>query len=74
LKNKQSFIEGNEKEELWSKLKISYEYLDKQRQNLFLDITYFLGGLKISTICQAWSGDYLHPKFELQNLQHRSLI
>jgi hypothetical protein len=21
-----------------------------------------------------WSGDYLHPKFELQNLQHRSLI
>jgi hypothetical protein len=34
----------------------------------------FLGGLKISTICQMWSGYYLHPKFELQNLQHKYLI
>jgi len=41
---------------------------------MFLDIACFFRGLKISTICRAWSGDYLHPKFELQNLQHRSLI
>jgi len=33
-----------------------------------------LGGLKISTICQVWSGDYLNPKFKLQNLQHISLV
>ncbi len=74
LKSWQSFTGGNENEELWSKLKISYEYLDKQHQNMFLDIAYFLGGLKINTICRAWSGDYFHPKFGLQNLQHRSLI
>jgi hypothetical protein len=48
--------------------------LDKQHQNLFLDIACFLGGLKINTICRVWSGDYLYPKFGLQNLQHRSLI
>jgi hypothetical protein len=30
--------------------------------------------LKVSTICRAWSGDYLHPKLGLQNLQHRFLI
>jgi protoporphyrinogen oxidase len=41
---------------------------------MFLDIACFLGGLKISTICRVWSGDYLNHKFELQNLQHRSLI
>jgi hypothetical protein len=74
LKSGQSFTGGNENEELWSKLKISYEYLDKQHQNMFLDIACFLGGLKISTICRAWNGNYLHPKFALQNLQHRSLI
>ncbi|KAH8939442.1 hypothetical protein BDL97_15G037500 [Sphagnum fallax] len=74
LKSGQSFTGGNENEELWSKLKISYEYLDKQHQNMFLDIACFLGGLKISTICRIWSGDYLHPKSGLQNLQHRSLI
>ncbi len=74
LKSGQSFTGGNDNEELWSKLKISYEYLDKQHQNMFLDIACFFGGLKISTICRAWSGDYLHQKFELQNLQHRSLI
>jgi energy-coupling factor transporter ATP-binding protein EcfA2 len=74
LKSGQSFTGGNDNEKLWSKLKISYDYLDKQHQNMFLDIACFLGGLKINTICRVWSGDYLHPKFELQNLQHRSLI
>jgi hypothetical protein len=74
LKSGQSLTGGNENEELWSKLKISYEYLDKEYQSMFLDIACFLGGLKISTICRAWNGDYLHPKFSLQYLQHRSLI
>jgi energy-coupling factor transporter ATP-binding protein EcfA2 len=74
LKSGQSFTGGNDNEKLWSILKIAYEYLDKQHQNMFLDIACFLGGLKISTICRAWNGDYLHPKFALQNLQHRSLI
>jgi hypothetical protein len=41
---------------------------------MFLDIACFFGGLKLSTICRIWSGDYLHPKSGLQNLQHRSLI
>ncbi|CAM6033424.1 unnamed protein product, partial [Sphagnum compactum] len=74
LKSGQSFTGGNDNEELWSKLRISYDHLDKQHKNMFLDIACFLGGLKISTIYRAWSGDYLHPKFGLQNLQHRSLI
>ncbi len=74
LKNGQSLTGGNDNEELWSKLKISYDHLDKENQNMFLDIACFLGGLKISTICRVWSGDYLYPKFTLQNLQHRSLI
>jgi hypothetical protein len=55
-------------------LRISYDHLDKQHKNMFLDIACFLGGLKINTIYQAWSGDYLHPKIGLQNLQDRSLI
>jgi hypothetical protein len=74
LKSGQSFSGGNDNEELWTALKISYDHLDKQHQNMFLDIACFLGGLKINTICRAWSGDYLNPMFELQNLQHRSLI
>ncbi|CAM6051403.1 unnamed protein product [Sphagnum compactum] len=74
LKSGQSFTGGNDNEDLWSVLKISYDPLDKQHQNMFLDIACFFGGLKISTICRVWSGDYEHPKFELQNLQHRSLI
>jgi nucleoside-triphosphatase THEP1 len=74
LKNGQSFTGGSDNEELWSKLRIYYDHLDKEHQNMFLDIACFLGGLKISTICRVWSGDYLYPKFTLQNLQHRSLI
>jgi hypothetical protein len=74
LKSGKSFTGGNDNEELWSKLKISYDRLDKEHQNMFLDIACFLGGLKISTICRVWNGDYLYPKLTLQNLQHRSLI
>jgi energy-coupling factor transporter ATP-binding protein EcfA2 len=74
LKSGQSFTGGNDNEELWNVLKISYDHLDKQHQNMFLDIACFLGGLKLNTICRVWSGDYSHPKFGLQNLQQRSLI
>ncbi len=74
LKNGQSFTGGNDNEELWNVLKISYDHLDDHHQNMFLDIACFFGGLKISTVCRVWSGDYLNPKFELQNLQHRSLV
>jgi len=74
LKSGQSVTGGSDNEELWNKLKFSYEYLDSDHQSMFLDIACFFDGLKISTICRAWSGNYEHPKFELQNLQHRSLV
>jgi len=41
LKSKQSLTGGHDNEKLWSKLKIYYEYLDKQYQNMFLDIVFF---------------------------------
>jgi hypothetical protein len=41
---------------------------------MFLDIACFLDGLKRSTICRVRNGHYLNQKFELQNLQHRSLV
>jgi len=74
LKHGQSFNGGNDNEKLWSILRISYDHLDKEHQNMFLDIACFLNGLKVSTICRVSSGDYLYPKFALRNLQHRSLI
>jgi len=74
LKSGKSFTGGNDNEVFWSKLKISYDHLDNDNKNMVLDIACFLGGLKISTICWMWSGNYLYPKFDLQNLQDRSLI
>jgi hypothetical protein len=74
LKSGQNLTGGNDNEKLWNVLKISYDHLDKQHQKMFLDIVCFLGGLKISTIFRVWNGDYLNRKFELQNLQDRSLV
>jgi hypothetical protein len=74
LKSGQSFIGGNDNEKLWNKLKIFYDHLDNEHQNMFLDIACFLGGLKISIIYRMWSGNYLYPRFAIQNLQHRILI
>ncbi len=74
LESGQNLTGGNENEELWNVLKISYDHLDKQHQNMFLDIACFLDGMKISRIYRVWNGNYLDRKFELQNLQHRSLV
>jgi hypothetical protein len=74
LEKGESLTGGDDNEELWSVLRISYDHLDEQRKNMFLDIVCFFGGLKISTIYRAWNGDYLHPKLGLRNLQDRSLI
>jgi energy-coupling factor transporter ATP-binding protein EcfA2 len=74
LEKGQNLTGGDDNEELWSVLRISYDHLDERHKNMFLDIACFFGGLKISTIYRAWNGDYLHPKFGLQNLQDRSLI
>jgi len=74
LESGQSFTGGDANEELWNQLRIDYDHLDKEHQNMFLDIACFLGGLKINTIYRMWSGDYLHPRRALQNLQNRSLI
>ncbi len=51
LKSGQSFTGGNDNEKLWIKLRISYDHLDEQHKNMFLDIACFFGGLKINTIC-----------------------
>jgi hypothetical protein len=41
LKSEQSLTRGHDNEEFWNKLKISYEYLDKQHQNMFLKFFFF---------------------------------
>ncbi|CAK9278118.1 unnamed protein product, partial [Sphagnum jensenii] len=74
LKSGQSLTGGDDNEELWNTLRISYDHLDEEHKNMFLDIACFFGGLRINTIHRAWSGDYLHPKFGLRKLQERSLI
>jgi hypothetical protein len=50
LEKGQSLTGGDDNEELWNVLKISYDHLDEQHKNMFLDIACFFGGLKISTI------------------------
>jgi energy-coupling factor transporter ATP-binding protein EcfA2 len=73
LKSGKNFTGGNDNEDLWSVLKLSYDPLEPEHKNMFLDIACFLGGLKLSTICRMWNRDE-HPYVALQNLQHRSLI
>ncbi len=76
LKNGKNITWGSKDEVFWTTLRISYDRLDKDHQNMFLDIACFLVGFNKSTLCRMyWNGDdSCSPMFVLQNLKDRSLI
>jgi len=76
LKNGKNITGGSKDEVLWKTLRISYDHLDKDHQNMFLDIACFLVGFNKSTLCRVyWNGDDSpSPMLGLQNLKDRSLI
>jgi hypothetical protein len=76
LKGGRNITGGSDNEKLWTTLQISYDHLNEEHQNMFLDIACFFIGLKKSTFCRVyWNEDYsLNPIIGLQNLKDRSLI
>ncbi|CAM6020720.1 unnamed protein product [Sphagnum balticum] len=76
LKSGKNITGGSEDEVLWTTLQISYDHMDKDHQNMFLDIACFLVGFNKSTLCRVyWNGDdSCSHMLVLQNLKERSLI
>jgi hypothetical protein len=76
LKDGRSLTGGYDNELLWKTLKISYDHLDEEHQDMFLDIACFFTDLKKKTFCRVyWNADgSSNPMFPLQNLKDRSLI
>jgi len=61
---------------LWNSLRISYDDLDEEHKDMFLDIACFFIGFKKSTICRVYQNadGSSSPMFILQNLKDKSLI
>jgi hypothetical protein len=76
LKDGQNIIGGSDNELLWKTLRISYDHLNEEHQNMFLDIACFFTSLKKNTFCRVyWNVDgSSSPMLVLQNLKDRSLI
>jgi energy-coupling factor transporter ATP-binding protein EcfA2 len=76
LKGGRNITGGSDNEMLWKTLRISYDHLNEEHQDMFLDIACFFTNFKKSTICRVyWNGDYSSsPMLMLQNLKDRSLI
>ncbi|CAM6013408.1 unnamed protein product [Sphagnum balticum] len=76
LKAGRNITGGSDNELLWKTLKISYDHLDEEHQDMFLDIACFFTGLKKKTFCRVyWNADgSSSPTLGLQNLKDRSLI
>ncbi|CAK9257907.1 unnamed protein product [Sphagnum jensenii] len=63
---------GRENEVLWNKLKISYDDLEEEEKNMFLDIACFFNGHETNTTFRI--GTYRSPILGLRNLKDRSLV
>jgi hypothetical protein len=63
---------GRENEVLWNKLKVSYDDLEEEEKNMFLDIACFFDGYETNTTFRI--GTYRSPILGLRNLKDRSLI
>jgi hypothetical protein len=76
LKAGRNITGGYDNELLWKNLKISYDHLNQEHQDMFLDIACFFIGFKKNTFCRVyWNVDgSSSPKLILQNLKDRSLI
>ncbi len=76
LKGGRNITGGSDNEMLWKTLRISYDHLNKEHQDMFLDIACFFVGFNKSTFCRVYSnGDASSsPMLMLQNLKDRSLI
>ncbi|KAH8957983.1 hypothetical protein BDL97_07G120300, partial [Sphagnum fallax] len=76
LKAGRNITGGNDNESLWKTLKISYDHLDEEHRNMFLDIACFFIGFNKKTICRIYGNidGSSNPMFKLLNLKDRSLI
>jgi hypothetical protein len=76
LKGVRNITGGSDNEMLWKTLRISYDHLNKEHQDMFLDIACFFVGFSKSTFCRVYSNgdDSSSPMLMLQNLKDRSLI
>jgi hypothetical protein len=76
LKAGKNITGGYDNENLWKTLKISYDHLNEEHQDMFLDIACFFTGFKKKTLCRVYWNAYgsSSPKLKLQNLKDRSLI
>jgi hypothetical protein len=76
LKAGRNITGGDDNESLWKTLKISYDHLDEEHRNMFLDIACFFTGFNKKTICRIYGNidGSSNPMFKLLNLKDRSLI
>jgi hypothetical protein len=76
LKAGRNITGGYDNESLWKKLQISYDHLNEEHQDMFLDIACFFTNLKKETFYRIYGNadGSLNPKLGLQNLKDRSLI
>jgi len=76
LKAGRNITGGDDNESLWKTLKISYDHLDEEHRNMFLDIACFFTGFNKKTICRIYGNidGSSSPMLKLLNLKDRSLI
>uniref|UniRef100_M1D6X6 Bacterial spot disease resistance protein 4 n=1 Tax=Solanum tuberosum TaxID=4113 RepID=M1D6X6_SOLTU len=67
-------IKKNSNVEITKNLKISYDGLEREEQQIFLDIACFFRGIEKEEVMQVLESCYFGPKFGLRVLVNKSLV
>ncbi|CAM6083706.1 unnamed protein product [Calypogeia fissa] len=67
-------IRGGQEDEVWGRLRVSYDGLAPKEKKMFIEAAIYFNGEPLERALAAWNGAYKHANTRWENLMTRSMV